>query len=46
MKNDIFDKIPPEFKDWAADVPGESFSYIFNEWGRMMNGQKKTKNNK
>jgi hypothetical protein len=21
-----------EFKDWAADVPGESYSYIVNEW--------------
>ena len=21
-----------EFKDWAADVPGESYSYILNEW--------------
>ena len=21
-----------EFKDWATDVPGESYSYIVNEW--------------
>lgn len=21
-----------EFKDWAADVPGESYNYILNEW--------------
>jgi len=21
-----------EFKDWAADVPGECFGYILNEW--------------
>ena len=21
-----------EFKDWATDVPRESYDYIFNEW--------------
>ena len=21
-----------EFKNWAADVPGKSYSHIFNEW--------------
>ena len=21
-----------EFKDWATDVPGESFGYILSEW--------------
>ncbi|MDL1985680.1 MAG: hypothetical protein LWX54_16125 [Deltaproteobacteria bacterium] len=21
-----------EFKDWATDVPGESFGYILEEW--------------
>jgi len=23
-----------EFKDWAADVPGESYNNILNEWGK------------
>jgi hypothetical protein len=23
-----------EFKDWASDVPGESFGYILREWGK------------
>ena len=30
-----------EFKDWASDVPGESFGYILREWGK--NGSKKDK---
>ena len=30
-----------EFKDWASDVPGESFGYILREWGK--NGNKKDK---
>ena len=29
-----------EFKDWATDVPGESFGYIIEEW------KKRCKNNK
>ena len=31
-----------EFKDWASDVPGESFGYILGEWGK--NGNEKDKN--
>ena len=30
-----------EFKDWASDVPGESFGYILREWGK--NGNNKDK---
>lgn len=32
-----------EFKDWATDVPGESFGYVLNEWGKrnINNKQKK-----
>jgi hypothetical protein len=29
-----------EFKDWATDVPGESFRYVLNEW------KKRNANNK
>ena len=32
-----------EFKDWATDVPGESFGYVLNEWKRRFsNKQDKT----
>jgi len=31
-----------EFKDWATDVPGESFGYVLNEWTKR-NSNKKTK---
>ena len=30
-----------EFKDWATDVPGESFGHILREWGQT--GNKKDK---
>lgn len=26
-----------EFKDWASDIPGESFGYILREWGKNYN---------
>ena len=30
-----------EFKDWASDVPGESFGYILREWGKNRNNKDK-----
>ena len=30
-----------EFKDWAADVPGESYSFIVNEWKKRGNAKDK-----
>jgi len=30
-----------EFKDWATDVPGESFGYIIEEWKKRCNKGKK-----
>jgi hypothetical protein len=30
-----------EFKDWASDVPGESFGYILREWGKSGNSKNK-----
>jgi len=30
-----------EFKDWASDVPGESFGYILREWGKNSNNKEK-----
>jgi len=30
-----------EFKDWASDVPGESFGYILGEWGKNRNNKDK-----
>jgi hypothetical protein len=30
-----------EFKDWASDVPGESFGYISREWGKNSNNKDK-----
>jgi hypothetical protein len=30
-----------EFKDWADDVPGESFGYILREWGKNRNNKDK-----
>lgn len=30
-----------EFKDWASDVPGESFGYILREWGKNNNNKDK-----
>lgn len=30
-----------EFKDWASDVPGESFGYILKEWAKNMNKKDK-----
>ena len=30
-----------EFKDWASDVPGESFGYILREWGKNRNDKDK-----
>ena len=30
-----------EFKDWASDVPGESFGYILREWGKSRNNKDK-----
>jgi hypothetical protein len=30
-----------EFKDWAADVPGETFWYILREWGKNRNRKDK-----
>jgi hypothetical protein len=32
-----------EFKNWATDVPGETYSYIFNEWGKRGVGVKDKK---
>jgi hypothetical protein len=26
-----------EFKDWATDVPGETFGYILRDWGKRSN---------
>jgi hypothetical protein len=30
-----------EFKDWASDVPGESFGYILRKWGKDRNNKDK-----
>ncbi|MBW1777277.1 MAG: hypothetical protein JRJ54_06750 [Deltaproteobacteria bacterium] len=30
-----------EFKDWASDVPGETFGYILREWGKNRNKKDK-----
>lgn len=30
-----------EFKDWATDVPGETFGYILMEWGKNRNKKDK-----
>jgi len=30
-----------EFKNWASDVPGESFGYILREWGKNRNNKDK-----
>ena len=32
-----------EFKDWATDVPGESFGYVLNEWKEKNNTNKDKK---
>jgi hypothetical protein len=32
-----------EFKDWATDVPGESFGYILEEWKKRCNNNKEKK---
>ncbi len=29
-----------EFKDWATDVPGESFGYVLNEWKKRISNKK------
>lgn len=31
-----------EFKDWASDIPGESFGYILRKWGKTGNKKDKT----
>ncbi len=30
-----------EFKDWASDIPGESFGDILREWGKNCNNKAK-----
>ncbi len=32
-----------EFKDWATDVPGESFGYVLNEWKKRNSNNKDKK---
>jgi hypothetical protein len=32
-----------EFKDWATDIPGESFGYIIKEWKKRCNNNKDKK---
>jgi hypothetical protein len=32
-----------EFKDWATDVPGECFGYLFDEWKKRCNNIKDKK---
>ncbi len=32
-----------EFKDWSVDVPGECFSYLFNEWEKRCKDTKEIK---
>jgi hypothetical protein len=35
------EKSETEFKNWASDVPGESFGYILSKWGKDRNNKDK-----